>query len=172
MPRVKVASVNVAQTKDEAEARIERIGQLQRQITKIETTMNEKLSRIRTEHETQAAPLNTEIEQLVAEVQPWCEANRAELCKGKKKTAALTSGEVSWRIAPPKVVVRGVEAVIKALKKHDLARFVRTKEEINKPAILAEPQAVEGIAGISITQTEEFVIKPHQTGIERALAVK
>jgi phage host-nuclease inhibitor protein Gam len=58
------------------------------------------------------------------------------------KTVALTTGEIGWRLRPPKVVVRGVEAVLDKLKRMGLDRFIRTKEEINKEAILNEPDAV------------------------------
>ena len=53
-----------------------------------------------------------------------------------------------------------------ALKSFGLERFLRTKEEIDKTAILAEPDAVEHIKGISITQREEFVIVPFETKLE------
>ena len=53
--------------------------------------------------------------------------------------------------------------VIETLEKLGLARFLRTKTEINKEAILADPDAVSGIAGLSIqTGVEDFVITPFE----------
>jgi phage host-nuclease inhibitor protein Gam len=43
---------------------------------------------------------------------------------------------------------------------------VRVKEEINKEAILAEPDLAAKIPGISITQGEDFVIVPFETELE------
>jgi phage host-nuclease inhibitor protein Gam len=61
------------------------------------------------------------------------------------------------------VSVRGVEAVIEALNRLGLSRFVRVKEELNKEAILNEPEAVKGVAGLSIKSgVEDFVIQPFE----------
>ena len=105
-------------------------------------------------------------------VQAWCEAHRIELCGENDrngKTANLVTGEVSWRQRPPSVTVRGVEAVIETLKRMKLARFVRTKEELNKEAVLNEPKAVAGIAGLTVnTGVEDFVIVPFEAEAEAA----
>jgi phage host-nuclease inhibitor protein Gam len=100
-------------------------------------------------------------------VHVWAEANRDALTSnGKTKTVKLAAGEISWRMRPPSVAVRGMAAVIEALKKLKLSRFIRTKEELDKEAVLADPDAVNAIKGISITQREDFVIKPDATELE------
>ncbi|MEF9839204.1 host-nuclease inhibitor Gam family protein, partial [Escherichia coli] len=44
-----------------------------------------------------------------------------------------------------------------------LERFIRTKEEVNKQAILAEPDAVKGIAGIKVNKgAEGFEVEPFE----------
>ena len=49
-----------------------------------------------------------------------------------------------------------------------LARFVRTKQEPNKEAMLNEIDAVRGIAGISIvTGVEDFVITPFEAKVDQ-----
>ncbi|MFH2013564.1 MAG: host-nuclease inhibitor Gam family protein, partial [Patescibacteria group bacterium] len=47
-----------------------------------------------------------------------------------------------------------------ALKDLGLSKFIRTKEEVNKQAILESPEEVKDIKGLSISQIEEFVVKP------------
>jgi len=70
---------------------------------------------------------------------------------------------VQFRQRPPSVAVRGVDSVIEALKQFGLARFIRVKEELNKDAILNEPAAVAGVAGLSIKSgVEDFVIQPFE----------
>ena len=108
------------------------------------------------------------METLQAGVQTWCEANREQLC-GKSKTANLITGEVAWRIRPPSVRVTGEESVIDLLKRMTLGRFVRTKEAVNKEAILNEPDAVSGVPGIKVVSgIEDFVIVPFEVDTEAA----
>ena len=49
------------------------------------------------------------------------------------------------------------------LRRLGLTQSIRAKEEINKEAILNEPEAIKGVAGISISQGEDFVIVPFET---------
>ena len=93
-----------------------------------------------------------------------CEANRAELTNnGKSKSANLVTGEVQWRNRPPSVGIRGTDSVIETLLRLGLERFIRRKEEINKEAILNEPSAVSGVAGITVkTGIEDFAIVPFE----------
>lgn len=103
-------------------------------------------------------------------VQGYCEAHRLELTDGGKvKTANLITGEVQWRQRPPSVSVRGSDTVIEMLKRLGLGRFVRTKEEVNKEAILNEPDEVRGVAGLTVvTGVEDFVITPFEQAVTEA----
>ena len=52
---------------------------------------------------------------------------------------------------------------METLKRLKLERFIRTKEEINKEAILNEPKAVVGVAGIKVNSgIEDFSIIPFE----------
>ncbi len=161
------AAVAVPKDRGECNILIEQIGAHQRERERLQTEMNAELAKLKTYYEQRAKPHADRIAELMQSVQIWAEANRAELTQdGKVKTVKLAAGEVRWRLTPPAVTVRGAEAVIKALKLHRLARFIRIKEEVDKEAILREPKAVEGIAGISIGQREEFVVEPFATELE------
>lgn len=163
-----VAAVWVAQSRTDVEVAIRNIGKAQRRMQRIEAEMNDELAKIKERHEKAAQPHRDEVERLQKGVQTWCEANRDQLTPGKTKTASFTTGEVSWRVRPPSCAIRGAEAVIDALKRLGLARFIRSKEEINKEAILNEPDAVKGVAGISINQGEDFNIEPFGDELEAA----
>lgn len=161
------AAAWVPQTREETIRAIAEIGELQRGRAVIEANMGDELAAVKARWEAQAQPLGERIALLAEGVRMWCEVHRSELTRGgKTKTASLPSGEVSWRTTPPKVSIKGAAAVLDALRRLALTRFIRTKEEIDKEAILKEPEAVTAIRGIAIEQAEEFVVKPFETQLE------
>ena len=75
---------------------------------------------------------------------------------------------MAWRQRPPSVSIRGTEAVLETLERMGLTRFIRTRSEPNKEAMLAEPDAVRGIAGITIVSgVEDFVITPFEAEVQQ-----
>lgn len=169
--KTKAADVPVPQTREDCVAMIRELGERQRERTRIEADMNDQMAKIKERYEEQARPHNERITALTQGISIWCAANRSILTQdGKVKTANLGSGEVRWRVTPPKVKLTGVDAVIAALKSFGLDRFLRVKEEVSKDAILADPEAVAAVPGIAITQTEEFVVVPFETELEQVAA--
>lgn len=162
------AQAYVPQSRDDAAADIRKIGDLQRQLTRATTEMNDAIAHITQSFQPRLDALNEQLKTLQDGVQGYCEAHRLELTdNGKVKTANLITGEVQWRQRPPSVSVRGANTVIEMLKRLGLARFVRTKEEINKEAILNEPDQVRGVAGLTVvTGVEDFVINPFEQTTE------
>jgi phage host-nuclease inhibitor protein Gam len=158
------AMTAVPQSRDDCAVDINTIGRLSREITVKTAAMNDEIAAVTDRYTTEFTPLQEEVKSLTAGVQSWCEANRDDLTMGgKSKTGQFVTGTVQWRQKPPSVAVRGVEAVIAALKQFGLDKFVRVKEELNKEAILNEPAAVSGIAGLSIKSgVEDFVIQPFE----------
>lgn len=170
--RIKTDSIAAPASQAEAEKLLAEIGGLQREVMRVEHAMNDELAAIKDRHEKLAQPLNAEIDAKFSALHIWAEANRQELLKGKSKTAKLATGELLWRTTPPSVRISGGEVVLERLKQLGMNDLIRTKEEINKEAVLADPARVEGVKGITITQREEFVAKPFESQIERAEPVK
>lgn len=166
--RIKTAAAAITISDEHmADAAIAQIGNAQRKREEIATRMNAELAAVKERFETEAAPFAGVISAMSEGVRNWCEANRVQLTReGRTKTAKFGAGEVSWRTRPPRVSVRGEGAVIEALKRLGLERFVRRKEEIDKAAILAAPADVQDIKGLTISQGEDFVIKPFSSDIE------
>lgn len=158
------AQVYVPQTKEDAAADVRKVGELMRQLTREEADMNDLIAEITQRYQPGFDSLKEQITLLQDGVQSYCEANRDSLTNGGKvKSANLITGEVAWRQNPPSVRISKSEIVIETLKRLGLGRFVRTKEEINKDAILNEPNDVRGVAGITlVTGVEQFVITPFE----------
>lgn len=163
-PRIKAAAVEVAQSRDDVAAGIKAIGDCQRRIARLQADMNDAIAEVTARYQPGIDVEKASIDGLQQSVQGWCEAHRDELTQdGKVKTAQFITGEVAWRIRPPSVSVRGVETVIETLKRLGFGRFIRTKEEVNKEAILNEPDEVRGVAGLSINSgVEDFLITPFE----------
>ena len=158
------AQTYVPQTKDDAAADIRKIGDLQREFTRAQAEMNDAIAHITATYQPMLEALNEQIKTYQEGVQGYCEAHRVELTDGGRvKSANLVTGEVQWRQRPPSCSVRGADSVIDTLERLGLAQFVRVKREINKEAILNEPDAVRGVAGITVvTGVEDFVITPFE----------
>lgn len=164
--RLKTSAQTAAQSKDEVIAFIREIGDIAREVKRLETTMNDGIAALQEQYAEQSAPHNQRMSELSTAVQLWCEANRAELTdNGRVKFADLVTGQIKWRNDPPKVSVTGVQAVLALLKANpELQRFIRSKDEINKEAILNEREKFDKgqVAGVKIVDgIEQFVIEPH-----------
>lgn len=182
--RLKTPAAAAPQTRDAVASDIHVIGDLQRQATRHAADMNDAIAAITARHQPELDRLAAEVKRLAAGVQTWCEANRADITDGNKtKTANLITGEVSWRQRPPAVKVTKADLVMKTLKALGLSRYLRTKEEIDKDAILAahsaarqapqtdparaqllaEAERLQAVSGIEIvTGLEDFAIVPFE----------
>lgn len=158
------AQVYVPQTKDDAAADVRKVGDLMRNILRKETEMNDRIAAITEEYQPLFNDLKEQLNTLQEGVQSYCEAHRDELTNGgKTKSANLITGEVMWRQKPPSVRISKADVVIETLKRLGFAKFLRVKEEINKDAILNEPDEVRGVAGITIVSgAEQFEINPFE----------
>lgn len=163
------AALYTPQSREQVSSDIKKIGDIQRALTRIETDANDEIAVIMSQNTPKIEALRAELGVLQQGVQTWCEANREDMTKGgKNKTVNLVTGEVSWRVRPDSVSIKGVDLVIETLKRLKLGRFIRSKEEINKDAILADKKAVENIKGISIISGKEvFSITPFEQEIEK-----
>ncbi|EHN7837970.1 host-nuclease inhibitor Gam family protein [Salmonella enterica] len=167
--RLKAAAASYTpQSREQVSVDIKKIGDIQRELTRIETDANDQIAVIMNQNTPKIEALRAELDVLQKGVQTWCEANRSSITKGGSKTANLITGEVAWRKKPDSVNLKGVEIVIETLKKLKLDRFIRRKEEVNKDAILADREAVKGITGISIASGKETLsITPFEQEIEK-----
>lgn len=162
------AQVYASQSRDDVQADIRQIGDLQRERMRLHADLNDRVAILSAAAAPALKVLDDGIAKLQGGVHTWCEAHREELC-GKGKSANLITGEVAWRLRPPSVRVSGAEAVIANLKTLGLVQFVRVKEEVNKEALLNEPDKARAIPGISISEgVEDFSITPFELDTEAA----
>lgn len=163
-PKIKAAAQPAAQTRAEAEAFVARIGEIQRELQRHDADLGDLVARVKADAEARALPLAEELTALQERVQGYFEANRAELTRhGRTKTIKLTTGKVLWRDRPESVSLRGVEAIIEHLRTKFAGKFLRTKVEIDKEAMLGAKDEARQVPGVTIKSAgEEFVIEPFE----------
>lgn len=167
-PRMKskAAPHPVPQSREETAGEIRRLGELSREYERLQSLMNDQIAKVTEIYAPQMARVADAMKATQQAVQTWCEAHRTDLCGENDrlgKTAKLITGEVGWRMRPPSVRVVSAEDVIERLRSAGLGRFVRVKEEVNKDAVLAEPDSVREIAGLTVTRgLEDFFVVPFE----------
>lgn len=152
------------QTREEVEQAIKQIGDLQRQLERENLAQNDEIGAITEKYAPCITALQDQLKPMQEAVQAWCESRRDELTQnGKTKTGSFNTGEVQWRQRPPSVGIRGADSVLESLRTLGLVRFIRIKEEINKDAMLNEPEIAATVAGVTIKRgVEDFVITPFE----------
>nr|DAV17647.1 MAG TPA: host-nuclease inhibitor protein [Caudoviricetes sp.] len=157
------------QTQDEVAIAIKQIGDLEREQVRLSTLQADEKVAVDEKYTEKLTALKEQVKPLQKAVQAFCESRRLELTNGgKQKTAYFTTGEMQWRAKPPAVLAKGIDSILESLRNLGLFRFIRTKEELNKEAMLAEPEVARSISGVTIREgVEEFVIKPNDEEVRK-----
>ena len=168
----KKAVIPVPKSLDEAAQFLAEIGQEQRVSEEIRSDLNTAVDKLKTQAMADNEPHQKKVSQLVEGLFAYAEAHRDELTDGgKRKTVEVPTGIFGWRMTPPAVSLRDVESILESLKSLKLKRFIRTKEEVDKEAMLKEPDVAKTVKGVSISQHEDFVAKPSELEVEIAIQV-
>ena len=170
--KLKTESVPMPASRDAVEQLVQKIGKLQGQIDRRQSDLNDRVNELKTAAAQDIAPVNEEITDLFKQVHAYAEANKADLLQGRSRTCKLGAGDIGWRRNPPKCSIRGADAVIESLERLGFSEAVRTKKEIAKDVILNDATKYQDVKGITVSQTEEFFVKPNETDLERAEVIK
>ncbi|MBU1045685.1 host-nuclease inhibitor Gam family protein [Patescibacteria group bacterium] len=163
----KKAVVPVPKTLGEAAQFLARIGREQRAIDWIQSNLNTKVEELKAKAMADAKPHQERISELMEGLFAYGEAHRDELTdSGRRKTVEVPTGIFGWRMTPPAVSLRNVRSILEYLESLGLRRFIRIKKEVNKEALLKEPEVAGTIKGVRISQREEFVAKPAELEVE------
>lgn len=169
MPKPKTRGIvlPVPQSRDQAADFVKQIGDADREVRRIEHDLNDRLAAAKAEAQKAAAPHQSKIRMLTEGLKTWCEANRDALTDGGKvKNADLGTGKVLWRHAPPRVTLSGVEAIVEALGRLGLEKFLRRKVEVDKEAMLRDVDTARLVPGVTIGSAgEDFAVEPFEVEV-------
>ena len=161
------APISVPQDMDDLETALRELGELQRKRANLEAGQTDAIDKVKATYASQAKPIDKEIKLLSKNIATFSAANRKAMTdNGKTKTFNLSAGKISWRITPLKVSVRKAEEVLATLRDLRLSKFIRTKFEIDKEAMLKDVEAAQEIVGVTITNKEVVSITPFYSNIE------
>lgn len=166
----KPTNTPVIESMEECNTFIARLGNAQRERARIATRMNDELAAIKRAYEEQAKPHTEEIARLIEAIKQFCNGHRDGLTLGgKRKHYEFGMGRVAWRRRPPKVNLRAKKKILDALKQLGLSQFIRLTEDIDKEAMLRNPELATKVPGVGIgSEGEDFVVKPFETELEEA----
>lgn len=173
--RIKRTVTPVPQNLDESAKFLSKIGEEKRKVNNIQSDFNAEVERLKKKAMANTKTHDEKISQLVEGLFAYAQSHRSELTNsGKYKTVNLPTGTFEWRLTRPKVSLKNVKSILEALKELGLKRFIRktVTEEVNKEKMLKEPNVAEKVEGVSITQHEEFIVKPAELKVEIPFKVK
>jgi phage host-nuclease inhibitor protein Gam len=171
MPRKKVLNVRIPYSTAEVSEFISRLRDAKRAIEKKTLTANARIAKIQAELVAETTPIQQELDDLAAGLQAYATAHRFELTDGGKvQSTEFGTGRLGWRMTPPRVELRGLDKVIDWLRREGLKAFLRIKWEVNKEAMLADPERAETVPGVSIVQEEVFYVWPQEFDEEVVIA--
>lgn len=172
---IKKKVITVPKNRAELEQFVSRIREAEQEIGEIENKYSKEILELETiiswlkeKAREEAKPHEKKINELAKGVYTFAKGHRNELTdQGAKKTVELAAGDkIKWYLTPPAVGVDEEEEALKELERRGLSQFIRTKKEIDKEAILQEPEKIRNLKHLSVSQQEIFAIVLLAIGIE------
>lgn len=163
-----MSKIRAPKTLDQAAKHLAMLGRRQRQAQRLADRIDAQVARCRDEGNDKLRPVLERMLDLFLGLKNFAEAHRDELTEQReKKTVRLATGDLSWRNTPPKLEIDDAEQALKQILKMKIEEFVRRPPpEIDKDALKKNPDAARAIAGVRITQVEEFRAKPEAATAE------
>lgn len=160
--RIKAAALPVPESMEGADRLLGEIGELQRRLDLIDTALSEEIAHAKARAAEEATPLAAELKMKFEALLVWATSTKDEWLEDGRKSRAFGQGVLGWRWGMPTVkVARGQEdAVVETLGRLGMGDLIRTRQEVDKDAVLKDPARVAGVAGITVEQVETFFAKP------------
>lgn len=130
--------------------------------------LDRELTAAREKYETPLATIGKQLEEKTALLETWAAANPGEFPKNRKSLEML-HGTIGYRTGTPKLTKLAKwtwDRVLEKVKDLQLSTFVRTKEELNKEAIISAVQEARILPeearqfGVAVVQEEAFFVEP------------
>lgn len=172
-PKLKAIAMPAAQSQDEVDLMIGKIGEAQRKIESIDAELTAEIANLQAKAKDKIEPLKVRVGEYLQAIMAWAQANKDNLTKDGRRTITVSQGAFGWRWSPPAVKVKRncLESVVEALRARRLKKLLRITTELDKEAILRTPDLVAKIPNIEVRQDELFYVKPLKVESEMTATV-
>lgn len=137
-------------------------------ISKKEAELNAKIQNLKEKFDDETKEVRATKNLIENEIYSFCVQHKADFIK--QRTMQLIYGKIGFRINPPKVNLLNrkynIKTAIELIKKIFGEKYIRTKEEIDKEAILSDyaqevidDSKLAGV-GLRVDKDETFFIEP------------
>lgn len=174
-PRRKAARIEAPQTIEEATRLIADYLQCGAEVDRIKAEADAAIRAIEASRDEVVAPTDARMKDLLLQLRTWWAVARADLTGGKKKSIELAGAIIGDRIGNPTLklpkgmkVEDAVNFVVSLAESWTGAkRFLRTRVEIDKPALIGELRNATAVGplierireeGFRVVQAEDFFI--------------
>lgn len=160
-------------TKEEAGQFLTDLGALQLEQKKIEESFTRREVQLKAEKEVAISRLQRRLNELFLSLFIFYSRNREELTqRGRISIVELPGGSIQSFLTNPTVNIRNKDRIIEVLKECGLDEFIKVVEDVDKIAILSEPEKVADIPGIKIMREEKFLARPALSNIAITESIK
>lgn len=156
----------VVEDRQQAELALAEIAALDRDLSNIETEMQERIDTAKAEASQKSLALVTRRKELADAIAVFAKLNRQELF-AKAKSLDLGFGVIGFRLSTKISQLRGVtvEMTLEKLRQYGLADGIRIKEELNKETALGWPDERLELVGLRRQQADTFFIEVKKDAI-------
>lgn len=163
--RINISNPTLA-TRADAETALGDIRQLTLERSRIALAIEVKKKSIDDQYSERLGEIDQTILAKSEQLKVWATANPSDF--GGKKSLAMTHGSIGFRLGNPQLKTLPkwtFKKAFEAIKAAGLRKFIRTKEELDKEAVLAsarDKKAPLSIAeyGLRVFQAEPFFVEP------------
>jgi len=177
-PRVtksKAAELIIPQTDDEARRMVARLGDQARRVAEQAELTRQQIESLRGQLKAFSETIDQESALLHKALQVYFEAHAERLTEGgKRRSVDWPEGQLGHRLSKPKVkLLLDEDSVVDLLDARGLDHLLRTRIEIEKPALLAALLNAEAevLDLAEVVQREEFFVAPAAADAPPALEV-
>ncbi|MGQ2942676.1 MAG: host-nuclease inhibitor Gam family protein [Blastomonas fulva] len=170
--RRKAAAVDAPQTMAEALALADRYVALEQAAARAQAFLDKQIADAKSTHAITMETIEPQLQTAFAGLRAWYAANAAELTKGKRRSIELGPIVLGERTGMPKLKLpKGMKADaalawLKGLRWAGVTGFIRTKDELDKEAMIKVLRAPNDAPGDILAARELFT--EHQFGVVQA----